>query len=304
MLAYPEVTIGICTKNCENVIDKCLRSLFSLNYPKNLLEVIIVDGCSIDRTLEIARRMLEDLGIKYQITTDDRLGLGYARQIIAEKASAEFIAFVDADQSLHPLWLSEIVKELLRDNQIAVVRGIQHSSPYSSTLAQTLEAYKKSIQDSMVPRKIDIRGFGIGGSVLRKSSILEVGGFDSAFHLTLEDADLCVRLEKRGWKLINCRTAIFLHQPRTTWRELFRQYRNWAIGVNQLIAKHGQVHETKTQAFAKIILYLCLSIRDFFKVYKSTHDPRSILLPIEYVFTETAYFLGRIIGLKSNVKQK
>jgi len=303
MLSYPRVTLGICTRNCESVIAKCLQSLSSLNYPKNLLEVIIVDGCSTDRTLQIVRRILEDSKIKHQIATDDGLGLGYARQIIVEKASAEFIAFVDADQFLHYLWLKKIIKEL-RDNHVAVVRGIQRSSPYTSSLAQTLEGYKISIQDSVVPRKIEISGFGMGGSVLRKSAILEVGGFDPAFNITLEDAELCVRLEKKGWRLINCRTAVFFHQPRATWRALFKQYRNWAIGSVRLMEKHGQIYETKKQLFTGIILSFCFGIRDFFKIYKSTHDPRSILLPIEYVFTRTAYCLGRIIGSRSNTKQK
>jgi len=51
----PKVSIIVATLNSERTIDECLKAIFELNYPKDFLEIIVVDGCSKDATLEIAQ---------------------------------------------------------------------------------------------------------------------------------------------------------------------------------------------------------------------------------------------------------
>ena len=52
----PKVSIIIATLNNERTIDECLKAIFELNYPKDFLEVIVVDGCSKDATVKIAEK--------------------------------------------------------------------------------------------------------------------------------------------------------------------------------------------------------------------------------------------------------
>ena len=52
----PKISYCVVTYNEERRIKDCLVSIFSQDYPKNLLEVILVDDRSTDRTVEIARR--------------------------------------------------------------------------------------------------------------------------------------------------------------------------------------------------------------------------------------------------------
>ena len=50
------VSIMIITLNAEKNLEKCLESISKLNYPKEKIEVAIVDSSSTDKTLEIARK--------------------------------------------------------------------------------------------------------------------------------------------------------------------------------------------------------------------------------------------------------
>ena len=47
----PKISIMVATRNNEQTIDECLKALFDLDYPRDCLEVFVVDGCSTDATL-------------------------------------------------------------------------------------------------------------------------------------------------------------------------------------------------------------------------------------------------------------
>jgi len=61
------ITIGLCVKNSEKTIKKCLESIINQDYPKELVEIIIVDGGSKDRTIEIAKEMISNAGISSRL---------------------------------------------------------------------------------------------------------------------------------------------------------------------------------------------------------------------------------------------
>ena len=81
------ISVIIIAKNAERTIEECLSAVKK----SNPAEIIVVDGNSTDRTVEIARRYTE------HIYPDEGKGIGYARQLGAEMASQEYIAYVDSD---------------------------------------------------------------------------------------------------------------------------------------------------------------------------------------------------------------
>jgi glycosyltransferase involved in cell wall biosynthesis len=85
------ISIVISAKNNGDVLGKCLSTIEELDYPKEKIETIIVDGYSDDETVEIANRyggkvIFENIGI-----------ISYARDLGVKPARGEFIAFTDTD---------------------------------------------------------------------------------------------------------------------------------------------------------------------------------------------------------------
>jgi glycosyltransferase involved in cell wall biosynthesis len=60
-MEYPFISVVIPTYNSEKTLEMCLESIANQDYPKDKIEIIIADGGSIDRTLEIARRYTDKI---------------------------------------------------------------------------------------------------------------------------------------------------------------------------------------------------------------------------------------------------
>ncbi|MDO8638512.1 MAG: glycosyltransferase family 2 protein [Candidatus Daviesbacteria bacterium] len=107
MNKHPLISIIIPTLNEERNIDKCLTSIFNQNYPKNKLEVIIVDDLSKDRTLEIAKKYPVKILISGKKHAEISKMLGF------KAAKGELALYLDADIELRGRdWLSKMVEPL------------------------------------------------------------------------------------------------------------------------------------------------------------------------------------------------
>jgi glycosyltransferase involved in cell wall biosynthesis len=95
-----QVSVVVCTKNVEDIIKDCIDSVI-INNPK---EVIIVDGCSTDKTLEKIN--------KHEVTIlcDENKGLSFARKIGSEKASGDYILFIGPDNILDKNFIEKYIK--------------------------------------------------------------------------------------------------------------------------------------------------------------------------------------------------
>jgi glycosyltransferase involved in cell wall biosynthesis len=98
---YPFVQVVVVAKNEEKHIQRCLDSLKGLDYPKDRYEVIAIDGCSMDKTVDIARNN----GIK--VIVDEAGGLAHSRNLGLSVASGEYIASTDADCIVKDDWLKK-----------------------------------------------------------------------------------------------------------------------------------------------------------------------------------------------------
>jgi glycosyltransferase involved in cell wall biosynthesis len=108
----PSVSFLIPTLNAANVLEKCLLAIKSQKYPQKLIEIIMADGGSKDRTLL--------LGKKYKVKIyPNPLKTGEAGKAVAfRKAKGELVALVDSDNYLTDKnWLRRMI-EPFNDEEI------------------------------------------------------------------------------------------------------------------------------------------------------------------------------------------
>ena len=92
------------TFNSGKVLDKCLNSIVKQNYPKELIEILIIDGGSIDDTIEIAKKYTKKI-YKNPLKTGEA-----GKAVGVKKAKSDLIALIDSDNILpDENWLKEMV---------------------------------------------------------------------------------------------------------------------------------------------------------------------------------------------------
>jgi glycosyltransferase involved in cell wall biosynthesis len=112
MKIFPTISIVIPTLNSQKILKECLESIKNQDYPKEKIEIIIADGGSTDRTLDVVRNYTDKIFL-------NSLKTGEAGKAVGIKhATGEIIAFIDSDNILPSKdWLRRMV-EPFQDEEI------------------------------------------------------------------------------------------------------------------------------------------------------------------------------------------
>jgi cellulose synthase/poly-beta-1,6-N-acetylglucosamine synthase-like glycosyltransferase len=225
----PKVSIIVATLNNERTIDECLKAIFELNYPKNFLEIIVVDGCSKDATVKIAQ--------KYPVKVisaplNAPAAYNYAMKIV----SNDVLGFIDADAKVEKEWLSKLVA-CLDDPQVAGVSG-------GIETWNTENAWARSIGYDLKNRYARLKKYVVRVAtmnlLLKKSIIEAVGGFDENLP-SQYDTDLGFRITSRGYKILFEPNAKCYHFNRSTVSGYFRQQLQYGKNTTKLYFKHANL---------------------------------------------------------------
>lgn len=227
--AHPRVTILVATYNSELTIDSCLKALSELNYPKDSLEVIILDGCSTDATLEIAR--------KYPFRVISKpLSAPAAYNQAIRIVNNEVLGFVDSDAKVEREWLNKLVKHLGDSEVVGVSGGIETwntENPWARSIGYDLKSRYARLKKYVVR-------VATMNLLLKKSVIEEVGGFDESLP-SQYDTDLGFRITSKGYKIIYESGAKCYHYNRSTLNGYFRQQLQYGKNSTKLYLKHGNL---------------------------------------------------------------
>lgn len=107
-----KISVIIPAYNIEPLLTKCVESVVSQDYPKKLLEIIIVDDGSKDSTPQIA----DELACKYSNVTALHKGNGgssSARNLGLQSATGDYVGFVDSDDFVDPRMYSRLMAAAL-----------------------------------------------------------------------------------------------------------------------------------------------------------------------------------------------
>ena len=165
--SLPKISVIVATLNSERTIDECLKAIFELNYPKDFLEVMVVDGCSKDETVKIAE--------KYPVkVVSSPLNAPAAYNYAMKIAGNAVVGFIDADAKVEKEWLNKLVT-YLDDPQVAGVSG-------GIETWNTENAWARSIGYDLKNRYARLGKYAprlaTMNLLLKKNVIDEVGGFD------------------------------------------------------------------------------------------------------------------------------
>ena len=175
----PKVTVVIPTYNEAKLIERKLENVYEQDYPRDRLEVIVVDSASTDGTPELVRRWAEehpDLNLRL-IEEPERRGLVPALNYVLQHCgiSGEIVIFTDADAFWEADALRNVVKYFADSSVGAVTASIVPVSVAKDFLEEAYRSYYNLLR--VAESKIFGTPVHNGALVAFRTSLLyEMGG--------------------------------------------------------------------------------------------------------------------------------
>lgn len=214
-VASPRLSVIVPVYNGAMHLSRCLDSLRLSHYSD--FEVIVVDDCSTDCSLQIAERS----GARC-IRAPHTLGPAGARNLGVTRARGEILVFVDADVEVPCNALGLIEQDFADDAQLAAVFGAYDDEPaWGNFLSQYKNLMHSYIHLKSCERAVT---FWAGGGAVRRAAFLECAGFDAARYRypSIEDIELGYRLARAGRKIKLNKQLRVKHLKRWTVRSLLK----------------------------------------------------------------------------------
>lgn len=229
-------------RNAEPWIESCLRSVRA-NHPA---EVILVDGRSTDRTVELARPYVD------RVIDDGGSGVAAARMMGVALASQPWIALVDADVVLPPTALRDLDQERCDRHLVALQAGL-HSVGEGDYWSRSLADHHN--------RGHSREWFGVCASLIARDLLL-AHPLDADLR-SGEDIDLRIRLMQAGFPVGVSDTMIGQHRFAQGLSFAGQQWLADGAGLGRMVRKHGgRALVSAMIPFAAAALGLVRGVRD------------------------------------------
>ena len=228
---YPFVSVIVPAYNEQRSIQETLNSLINLDYPKNKIEIIVVNDGSKDKTQEIVTRFIQEHPFNVvTLINQHNGGKGNALNNGLRNAQGEFFACLDADSFVAPNALKEMLPYFESDKTVAAVCPLLKVKDPKSVLQKVQWCeYIINMFHKMLNAKLDCVHVTPGPfSIYRTKVITDLGGYDE--HTTTEDLEIAIRLQKYHYKIVQTFDATVETIAPNTWKTLFKQRVRWYKG--------------------------------------------------------------------------
>jgi biofilm PGA synthesis N-glycosyltransferase PgaC len=106
----PALSVIVSVYNEAKVIGRKLKNISELDYPKERMEVVVIDDCSVDNTYKIAKEKLDEYSLPGRVIRNrERIGLNESLNIAFQKASNSILCVTDSDVTLEKSSLKNAV---------------------------------------------------------------------------------------------------------------------------------------------------------------------------------------------------
>ena len=228
---FPFFSAIVPAYNEEKSITAALQSLVNLNYPKDRIEIIVVNDGSEDRTKEMVEQFISQHPSQTIILLNqENQGKGRAMNNGLAIAKGEYFACLDADSFIAPNGLQAMLPIFEQDPNVAAVCPLlKVKNPQNILQKVQWYEYVVNMFYKFLNAKLDCIHVTPGPfSVYKTKVIKNLGGYDE--NTITEDLEIAIRLQKHQYKIVQTfDTAVETIVP-TSWKKLFRQRIRWYKG--------------------------------------------------------------------------
>lgn len=230
-----KVSVIIPARNEEKMIGKCVGDIVAQNYPSELLEIIVIDDHSVDRTAEVVKS-IQYPNLKLIKLQADPAVNSYKKKAIADAiniASGDLIVTTDGDCRMGNNWIRSIVNEYEVTGNKMISSPVAYFEEHS--FFEKLQSLEFMCLISLGAASIANKMAGsCNGANLayEKKAFFEVGGFSGIDHIASGDDELLLHKMLSAFhgkvSFLKSRDAIVFTHAKPTLKEFISQRRRWA----------------------------------------------------------------------------
>lgn len=318
----PTVSIIIPMRNEEKFIEGCIGSILKCDYPRELIEIIVVDGRSDDVSRELVSNMAKKYGNILLLDNEKKI-VPTAMNIGIRKAKGDFIIRMDSHSEYAPDYVSKCVeysKMTGADNVGGPMQAI------GKTLIQKAVALATSCPFGVGNSKghfEDIEGYykAVYLGAYKRGVFQKIGLYDEEL-IRNQDEELNWRLIKNGSKIYITPNIKSYYYPRSSLRKLWKQYYEYGFWKVRLLQKHLRMMEIRHFIPATFIItfmtgfilsffnsmffyllvmismiYLIFNLFSSLKIAKKEGWKYLMILPLVFTTLHFSYGVGFLLGL-------
>jgi|TARA_B110000495_G_C23011317_1_gene598200 GT2 family glycosyltransferase len=207
-MQLPKVSVIIVNYNGKALLEKCLESLFKVNYDN--FEVILIDNNSTDKSIKFVTTNYPSVII---IKLDSNKGFAEPNNIASKITTGEYLLFLNNDTIVTPNFIIELLSVFLNSSNIAICQSlllkldgkIDSSGDFIDSIGVV---YNSTSVINDIREISSARGASM---IVKKKVFTDLGGFDEKFFVSFEDVDLGWRTWINGYRVVINPKSIVYH---------------------------------------------------------------------------------------------
>ncbi|MDY6864473.1 MAG: glycosyltransferase [Halobacteriota archaeon] len=323
------ITVIVAVKNEERFIEKCLISLINQDFAQDLYQIVVVDGRSTDRTMDIVEEYIKKYPDLIKVYDNPMEWQAVGRNIaIQNEKESELITYLDGHCIADSQWLRTLFNDFqAHDNPKFAGVGSLHLSPDDeSTIGKSIEQIFHTlfggIGSSFRPTVIRGEVETVPFVLFKREALEDVGLYEEDMKVG-EDFTLSYKLRSAGYKLFINPKAIVYRYNRNSFYSFLIQIYNY--GIAKAISGKKFPHSLSVYHYLPSVLLIFLAILGVLGVYlvelrlffyrivllyagailtssivtafKKVQWTFAIIMPLLYVVEHFSYSIGFLFGI-------
>ncbi len=242
--AWPIISVVVPIRNEERFIARTLDFILNQDYPKDKLEILVVDGQSDDNTVAIVNEIASK-DTRVRLLNNPKRLSSAARNIGAKAAGGEIITFIDGHVYIDNDQLLKNTASLMIEKEVSALSRPQLlDTPDNGFFQKAVAIARKSALGhgldstiySMDEKYVDPTS---SGASYRREVFEKIGYFNEAFDAA-EDVEFNYRVSRAGFKSFTSPKLAVYYYPRNSLKSLFKQLTRYGVGRFRFLREHRE----------------------------------------------------------------
>ena len=295
------ISVIVAARNEEKTLPELLTALLSQTYPKQFVEIIVIDDFSTDSTWNVATLFATNGVVVIRPNADaKRSSKKKALEAGVKKATGELILVTDADCLPPPEWIETVVSFYKEKEAAFIAAPVKYV--HNSSLLQLFQAIDFIALQGITAASVQANfhtmcnGANLGYT---KSSFISVDGFEGIDKVASGDDMLLMhKIWKKNKKKVfylKSKEAIVTTKPMKTWKEFINQRKRWASKT--------AYYDDKRILFVLLFIY-CFNCLFLVLVIATIFHLKFWPLPVGYLLFKTSIEMLFVSSVASFYNEK